>query len=189
MSRILEPGNGVLFMKVGTHAGESLEDIVQRKRRELQEAGQIWWGYGGSTCHPINSVQPFVKETIGSGHGIWLIMEPMQSNHFAEPKLAEEYSDDGVRWNKVPHGVHVKGSRYALVLDSLEEDHFTLDLAALRVAVGASRGRSAAEYVSGRVDKGCFVVDSAPRNGATEIKPREIGLVAALKAPYAVMLR
>ncbi len=188
MSAIIEPGNGIVFMKVGTHAGESLEDIITRKRQELEEAGQIWWGYGGATCHPVNTVQPFVRQTLDAGHSIWLVMHPMTSNHFAAPELAQEYSDDGVVWQKIPHGIRVKGSRYALVLNSLEENRFDLDLSELRVAVGASRGRSGIDYVKGRVDKGCFVVD--PQGASSEHEKRvDIGLVARLSAPYAVILR
>src|ERR1700745_397624 len=36
---IFKPGTGVLFMKVGTHAQESLEDIIKRKLKEVDDAG------------------------------------------------------------------------------------------------------------------------------------------------------
>ena len=49
-------------MKVGLHAQESIEDIVKRKQREFEDTGSIFWGYGGSTCHPLTMVQPFAKE-------------------------------------------------------------------------------------------------------------------------------
>lgn len=188
MPEIVRPGNGIIFMKVGTHAGEDLETIIKRKRRELDEAGQIFWGYGGPTCHPLYHVQPFVKERTASGHAIYLVMEPMNSRHFAEPKLAEQYSADGVTWKDVPDGVNVLGSRYALVLKSLELQEAEIDLTALRVGVGTSTGKPAVEYVKGHVDKGCFVVDPAmvdPERPA----PRHIGLVAELQAPYAVFLK
>src|ERR1700722_17190385 len=98
MVDLARPGDGIIFMKVGTHAGESLRDIVKRKSRELADTGEIFWGYGGPTCHPLYHVQPFAKDLRQDGHGIFLAMEPMDSKHFAEPKLAEEYSDDGVSW-------------------------------------------------------------------------------------------
>jgi hypothetical protein len=59
---IIRPGAGVLYMKVGTHAGESLEDILRRKTREIEEAGYALWGYGGNTCHPLTMVQPFARD-------------------------------------------------------------------------------------------------------------------------------
>jgi hypothetical protein len=36
MTTIVKPGAGLLFMKVGTHAQESLEDIIARKTREIE---------------------------------------------------------------------------------------------------------------------------------------------------------
>jgi len=50
MSSILSPGQGVLYMKVGTHAQEPLEEIIKRKTKEIEDAGYAMWGYGGSTC-------------------------------------------------------------------------------------------------------------------------------------------
>ena len=60
MNNILRPGAGVLFMKVGTHANESLEDIVHRKQREIEAEGfrslGVWWqhvpsdDYGSTFC-------------------------------------------------------------------------------------------------------------------------------------------
>ena len=47
MSEIIKPGSGVLFMKVGTHAQEKLEEIIRRKSREIEETGYGMWGYGG----------------------------------------------------------------------------------------------------------------------------------------------
>jgi hypothetical protein len=186
---ILRPGNGIVFMKVGTHAGETLDNIIKRKTEELENAGLIFWGYGGNTCHPLSVVQPFVKERLSTGHEIRMVMQPMDSKHFAEPALAKEYSEDGVKWKKVPKGIHVRGSRYALVLDSLDKEDLTIDLSAMRVAVGACQGRSAEEYVRGRVDKGCFIVEGTSPLPESHAPPTPIGLVASLAAPYAVLLR
>lgn len=44
MPNPLENGQGVIFMKVGLHASETLEDIVRRKKREYEEAGSIFLG-------------------------------------------------------------------------------------------------------------------------------------------------
>ena len=188
-SHIVKPGNGIVFMKVGTHANESLEKIIERKSRELRDAGVIFWGYGGNTCHPVSVVKPFAAERKTSGHEIFLVMEPMDSKHFAEATIAEEYSADGVTWTKIPAGVNVLGSRYALVLGSLDRQDFEIDLSKMHVAVGTCQGRPAAEYVKGRVDKGCFIVDKAASAASMEPVPKHIGLVANLKAPYAVLLR
>ena len=185
---ILAPGSHFIYMKVGTHAQESLADIIERKKKELDAAGKIFWGYGGPTCHPTLAVQPFAKEALETGHAIYLAMRPMESRHFADPKLAEEYSDDGVVWKPIPEGITVKGSRYALVLNSFEEADIDLDLASVHVGVGVSRGKVGSNYVKGQVDKGCFIVDKTMRDpNGPRIEP--IRLLARIEKPYAVFLR
>lgn len=187
MSKIIQPGNGIIFMKVGTHATETLDDILERKRREIEVAGVSFWGYGGPTCHPLLHVRPFVTEVEREGHSIYLVMQKMDSRHFAEPKLAEQYSDDGVTWHDIPKGVNVKGSRYALTIASLKPHEENLDYDALRVGVGRSEGKPARDYVRGRVDKGCFLVTDD--HEVSEDPPLHVDLVATLKSPYAVLLR
>ncbi len=104
MTDIVHPGAGIVYMKVGTHARESLPDIIDRKRREIADAGYALWGYGGSTCHPLTSVQPFARDFIQRGGIIYLVMQPMESKHFAIPDRAEEFSVDGGRLGGGPGG-------------------------------------------------------------------------------------
>src|SRR5271154_6762201 len=121
MSEIIKPGQGLLYMKVGTHAQEPLDQIFERKRKEIRDAGVAFWGYGGGTCHPETMVQPFAKSFERRGEAIYLCMEQMDSHHFAEQIAAEEYSIDGMTWQPVPGGVRVLGSRYALIVQNLRE--------------------------------------------------------------------
>ncbi|WP_237478588.1 hypothetical protein [Lichenibacterium dinghuense] len=187
---IVRPGEGLLFMKVGTHAGEELADIIARKTLEIRRTGYGMWGYGGNTCHPSSMVQPFARSFVRNGRPIHLCMEAMESNHLADPLCAEEYSVDGVRWELIPDTIEVRGSRYALVIEDLRERRFTLPLAQTRVPVGPSTGRLGSRYVQGRVDKACLELLDAPELSNDE-KPREIqiDLVATMRAPYAVFLR
>ncbi len=181
---------GLIFMKVGLHAQENIEDIVKRKQREFEEAGSIFWGYGGSTCHPLTMVQPFAKEVEKSGNQILIVMQKMNSKHAAPPDIAKQYSDDGVDWQPIPKGIEVRGSRYALVLDELRVEEFDLDLGELQVGVGPSRGRKADKYLVGQADKGCFLY--TPRDlpvAQDEQVLKRIGLVARVKTPYAVFLK
>lgn len=97
MTLSLSPGSGVLFMKVGTHAQESLEDIIARKTREIRDAGYAMWGYGGNTCHPRTMVQPFAEIFEERKLPIFLCMHAMNSRHFAEPLRASKYSVDGIK--------------------------------------------------------------------------------------------
>lgn len=177
-------------MKVGLHAQESIEDIVERKQREFEEAGSIFWGYGGNTCHPLTMVQPFAKEVEKSGNQILIVMQKMNSRHAAPPEIAKEYSDDGVNWQPIPKGIEVHGSRYALVLDELQIKEFDLDLGELQVGIGPSRGRKADQYLVGQADKGCFLYTPRELPTTQEEQPlKHIGLVANVKAPYAVFLK
>lgn len=181
---------GIIFMKVGLHAQESIEDIIKRKQQEFEAAGSIFWGYGGSTCHPLTMVQPFAKEMQKKGGEILIIMQKMDSKHDAPPEVAKQYSDDGVNWQPIPKGIEVRGSRFALVLDELKLEEFDVDIGDLQVGVGPNRGRRADKYLIGQTDKGCFVY--SPRE--VPIAPEEriikhIGLVAKVKSPFAVFVR
>lgn len=181
---------GLIFMKVGLHARESIEDIIARKQKEFDEAGAIFWGYGGSTCHPLTMVQPFAKQIEAKGEEVLIIMQKMNSKHSAPPEAAKEYSDDGVNWQPIPKGIEVRGSRYALVLDELRVEEFPVDLGELEVGVGPSRGKRGDKYLVNQADKGCFVFSDREIPVAPEeriIKP--IGLVARVKSPFAVFVR
>lgn len=184
---ILDPRNGLIFMKIGLHAQESIDDIVERKKREFDNAGKIFWGYGGNTCHPTTMVQPFAKQISSRNGSVLLVMHKMNSKHSAPPALAKEYSDDGINWQPIPKGVEVRGSRYALVLGNLKELELDLPLGQLSVAIGRSRGALADTYLRGHVDKGCFELLKKDHTPTAETK--HIDLVAPVRAPYAVFLR
>ena len=185
---LIEPGHCLLYMKVGTHARESLPSIIKRKTKEIEETGYAFWGYGGPTCHPRTMVQPFGRESERRGSVIYLCMEPMESNYFADPIRADEFSVDGFDWEPIPPTIGALGSRYALVISSLRKEEFDLPLSMTKVALGNSAGVLGSTYIKGRVDKACLeVIDEAPPGS----DPRQvhIGLVAKVKEPYAVFLR
>ena len=185
MAERFESGDAVLFMKVGTHANEPLSDIVERKQQEIDNAGYAMWGYGGNTCHPRTIVQPFALERHSIAQPIRLVMEPMDSRHFAAPARAAEFSVDGIEWTAISEAIDVLGSRYALCIDNLRGTESELALGETRVAVGNSRGRPGDTYVRGRVDKACLEVVG----DSSSDRIVKIGLVADLVAPYAVFLR
>lgn len=184
---MFEEGSAVLYMKVGTHANEDLTSIIARKKREIEETGVAMWGYGGNTCHPTHMVQPFAQAKTAAGKSIVLAMEPMNSRHLADPLRAEEFSRNGTTdWERVPDGINVVGSRFALCLKTLEEVDAELHLAQTRVAIGPSRGKVGSKYVRGRVDKACLEV---VRYSDESVRTATIKLIAELIAPYAVFLR
>lgn len=191
MTKILTPQQGILFMKVGVHAKESLEDIIQRKTLEIEQAGFALWGYGGNTCHPGTMVQPFAKMHQAMGGKIFLCMQEMESQHFADPVRAEQYSVDGIHWQEVPKAINVLGSRFALAIKDLHEEKFILPLEKTRVAVGNSKGVLGNNYIAGRVDKACLdLSDQVDIPSAPEEETKiQISLVAELCDPYAVFLK
>ena len=179
-----------VFMRVGNHAGETFDKILERKQRELYDAGKIFWGYGGTTLHPIRHVQPFAKLWMQKAGSIQILMQPIESH--ADPDIlpANEFSIDGIKWEPLPSGIVVTGSRYAVVLDEIRPGQLDIDLRKFEVGIGPSRGRNAAQYMKGRVDKGCLVeAVPAREDSAVEEKPVSIGFQARLLPPYAVMLR
>ena len=188
MSNIITTGQAVLYMKVGTHAKESLEDIIERKTREIEESGYALWGYGGSTCHPQTMVQPFARERTRLGEPIFLIMEPMDSKHFADPIRADEMSVDGLTWETILPSINVRGSRYALVIKDLRKEEFELSLDRTEVALGNSMGTPGGKYINGRVDKACLTISDEDSARGPQKNVR-IGLVADIVEPYAVYVR
>lgn len=187
---IMKPGTGLIFMKVGVHAKESLEAIIARKTKEIEEAGYALWGYGGNTCHPQSMVQPFAEDYIAKGGVIYLCMQEIDSHHYAEPLRADEFSPDGRTWQEIPKAINVLGSRYALVIKNLHKEEFELPLSRTRVALGNSLGKLGSRYVSGRVDKACLEVFGEGGDSTTSEKPPvHIKLVAEVSAPYAGYVR
>src|SRR5258705_3361613 len=150
MTRIVRPGAGLLFMKVGTHARESLEDITARKKKEIGDTGNGMWVYGGNTCHPRTMVQPFAEDLAARRQQIILCMQAMESSHWAEQLRASEFSLDGIEWKGIPPTINVLGSRFALVIKELREEEHVLPLNQTKVAIGNSRGRLGSRYVQGR---------------------------------------
>lgn len=102
---------------------------------------------------------------------------------------AREYSEDGIRWQPIPEGIRVIGSRYAMILDEIVPGDLELPLGEFQVGVGSSRGRPADSYLRGRVDKACLVRAETGPTPRVETRRPLIKYRAKLLEPYAVMLR
>jgi hypothetical protein len=176
----------IIFMKIGFHADEDLASIILRKRREQDESGTIFWGYGGVACHPTKQVLPFVYEAVFNNRSPYLAMSVTQSRFAGPAECAKEYSIDGKAWLPLPRGVMVKGSKYAIVCKNLEPIRREIDLASYGVSVGPSRGKSLSDYLKYRVDKACATL--ADRQEPST-KLTEISYVAEIVNPFAVFLR
>jgi hypothetical protein len=176
----------ILFMKIGFHADEDLESIIARKRREQEESGMIFWGYGGVACHPTKQVLPFVYEAIFNNRLPYLAMSVTQSRFAGPAKCAKEYSTDGKSWLPLPAGVTVKGSKYAVICKNLEPIQKQIDLSMYGVSVGPSRGKALSDYLKYRVDKACATLSDEP---LPSTKLTDISYVAEIVNPYSVFLR
>jgi hypothetical protein len=178
-----------IFMKVGNHASETFEQILERKKQEYEKAGKIFWGYGGPTCHPLNHIQPFVHVQEQKNGSVYVLMQEIDSR--ANPAIlpARQYSVDGVTWEDLPQGIDVRGSRYALVLDEITTEDFEINLQNYEIGVGPSATNNAAGYLRGHVDKACLVQTTGQPAPTATPKIKKIKLVARLVKPYAVLLK
>lgn len=183
-----DKSDAFIFMKVGQHAGEDLESIIDRKQEEIRRTGMSFWGYGGATCHPMRQVQPFAKQVVEKKGSIYLCMERI--NSFADPDIvpATMYSVDGLNYSPIPEGINVTGSRYAIVLDEIIPEEFEIPLDAYEVGCGRSMGRPASSYIQGRVDKACLVLNTNRLADVSDRK-KQISFVARMKEPYAVFVK
>lgn len=178
-----------IFMKVGNHAGEPFEAILRRKNEEYKRTGRIFWGYGGSACHPLNQVQPFMRMYEPQNGSVYVLMQEMDSR--ANPALlpAKQYSVNGTDWEPIPEGINVLGSRYALVLDEIKPADFEIDPQEYIIGAGPSEGKIAGDYMRGHIDKACLVKAEPGTSGIAAGKRRRIKYAAKLLSPYAVLVR
>ena len=178
----------IVFMKVGFQVDETLEEIIRRKSKEEEDYGKIFWGYGGTLCHPLSQIKPFVRRAQALNLKPMLVMAFTPSRFVtSNSEWATEISEDGKVWEPIPSGVHIKGSRYAIVCKCLQEVDGEIDLASYEVAVGSRRGMRLSEYIRHRVDKGCAFQTCKPR--LDRVKPVTISYVAEIVEPYAVFVR
>lgn len=177
----------IIIMKYGVHASESIESIVKRKLEEIQVCQKMYWGYGGVLCHPLNQVQPFLKENCSKGEKTYLLLTKTPSKLNNAPSIATEYSIDKVQWQLIPDGIKVLGSKYAIVCKSIEQCDFLIDLANYIIPIGNSKGRILSNYICGRVDKACGRYNNDLTNKNSKLV--SISLCAEIDYPYSVFLR
>ena len=175
-----------LIMKVATHAGETLSNIVERKVREQETAGVFYWGYGGSACHPTNQTQRLGAMAARARSPLVLVAIETKSVHSGDAVPASAFSTDGTTWARLRPGVSVTCSRFALVCRRLDGGPRTINLADYVVGVGPSAGRRVTAYLRGRVDKVCSVRD---QRATSDPWICDVAFTAEIVEPYAVFIR
>ncbi len=196
MEKETEQFEAIIYIKVGTHAGESIDEIISRKQNEEKRAGMFFWGYSGKILFPSTQVLPFIEESKSRGIVPKLLMHVIQnrSRNRYNPHVsqkAEYYSknkeDD---WQLIPQGISVIGSDYALVCRNLKKVNTTIDLSLYELANSKRRGDSLDNYIRNQIDKACaFLKTPFPRDYKKSDTIVEISYVADLVEPYAVFLK
>lgn len=179
-----------VLMKAGPYASESLGSILERKQREIAQTGRTFWGYGGTQLHPIKQMQPFAEAQVQRQGELRVLMPVTASETDTQVRPAVEFSVDRRTWEPIPPGICVTEASYAIVADSLNPIDMELDLGQYEVGIGPSQGRNAAQFIRGRVSKGCFVATHP--TVANPERPKQVVKIAweaRLVAPYAVFVR
>lgn len=144
-------------MKYGVHSSESVESILNRKNNEIEKCGFMMWGYGGVLCHPVKQLRPFLQKCISKNEKVYLLLSQTKSEHHSLSPPLTTYSYTGQNWLTLPHGVEIRGSKYAVICKNLYPCDFSLNFENYNVAIGPSEGKKLSDYVRGRVDKACGI--------------------------------
>ena len=145
----------IVFMKYGTHANESPSRIIKNKINEVDLYGHTFWGYGGTSCHPLNQVQPFIKMNFERGEKTFLLLSRIKTVWNGSSTNASFYSYNKMDWLPLPKEHIIKGSKFAIMCSSFEECNFTIDLSSYHVPIGNAKGRLLSNYIFGMNTKGC----------------------------------
>ena len=145
----------IIFMKYGFHASEKGYAIIERKLAEEKACGMTMWGYGGTICHPLNQVQPFLTENYNAGEKTYLVLSRIETTWRGATSKAQFFSEDRNDWIPIPDEINVLGSKYALICRRFERVEIELNLFDYKVPLGKSAGSYLADYIVGHVTKGC----------------------------------
>ena len=178
--------NNIIYMKYGVHASESIESIVKRKMQEIEVCQKMFWGYGGTICHPTNQVQPFLERNLSKGEKTYLLLSKTLSELNNDPTVALAYSVNHQEWVPIPEGITVLGSKYAIICKNIQQCNFSIDLADYVVPIGNSKGRKLSDYIQGQVSKACGQYCKNTDKSASRIV--NITLCAEITEPFAVFL-
>ncbi len=194
MEKEAERFEAIIYIKVGTHAGETIDEIISRKQGEEKRAGLFFWGHGSGMLNPSTRVIPFVEESRHRGIMPKVLMHIMYrnsgKNYSSNSHIAQYYSIDNKNWKPIPKGILVTGSKYALVCKNLRKVETFIDLGMYKVANGKGKGMLLNSYIRYRVDRACaFLKDPLPEDLARSDTTVEISYVTDLVEPYAVFLK
>ncbi len=117
----------LIFSVVGFHAGESEEEIFNRKRKEIADVGESFWLINSFKAR-TEIIQKFCRTALEDNKEIYCIFLEASQRGSAKPTKfkshASEFSSDKINWSKIPKKIKVTGrinkNTTALILKTLE---------------------------------------------------------------------
>lgn len=187
VTTLLEPP-AFVWCIAGPHIGETLVDIVNRKRRDIDRFGWCLWAYGGmGNAHPETEVRRLANDYV-EGQVLPLLM----------PDTGKKYPDNGVPFTAyqrrrseeavgIPDDMSpVTGGRssWAFWITSLDwSDEAVVDVAQYTAPYAGRGPQPLPEYLKGSHGRAC-----AARGTAAGSVERRVHIEAELVEPYAVFL-
>ena len=185
---VLEPP-AFVWCIAGPHIGETLVEIVARKRADIERFGWCLWAYGGrGNAHPENEVRRLAND-YGPGGALPLLM----------PDTGKKYPDNGVPFTG--YSVHAGGpvaalpdgmspvtggsSSWAFRITSLRwSDDAVVDVASYVVPYARRGAQPLGDYLKGSHGR----ATAARAAASATADERLVSVVATLEPPYAVFL-
>jgi len=173
---------------VGTHAGETIEEIILRKQQEISKLGYTFWLYKS------HSAKPTIVQEMAKTHKINTYLINASSLSGAKPTtekaLARLYSTDKHNWDAIPSGLIVTGlskGAFALVFKNIRIlDNEVIDL------WDYSDYSNPQDPVRFRLGNSTIpVIQKSSMNSSNKIKSniRKVIAVGELKKPFCVYVQ
>ena len=185
--------NYVIFSVIGTHAGESRQEIFRRKIEDIDKVGHTFWLFKSNQAKP-NIVQDFCKRAKRkNGNVFCFFIEPSIPGGARATMInasAESYSADNKKWSILPEELssvtgEINRGAYALIFDSLREVGGEINLwkyadflteKAIKIRLGNSTLCAVRKNTAEEIDK-------------MKSPNRKIIAIAKLHEPYCVWLK
>jgi len=185
----------VVISIMGSHAGESEEEIFERKRREIKNTGKSFWLYKSYSAKP-DIVQDLCEEALKEERNTPIcIFIQTSSKNGARPTIQadrmQEFSIDQKSWKKIPAGIVVTGSSrnaFIMVFNELElvGDNQYLDL--WDYSLFKSPGK-AVKMILGASTACCLKKSSKKDSNKMKSNIRKIIAIGKLTYPFASWTR
>ena len=182
-----------IYFKIRSQAREDLPKIIDRKIDEFAKKNNMdftLFGYGGTICHPLKQVLPFINKYLSLKNRKYIIFDIVKGRATSNDKnCAKEFSEDGKMWLPIPKGICAIG-KYAFKIGEISPINLEIDLDKYSIGIGPNKGRRASDYIQNQRSRACLVLGNI-KFGKQNLKPikPERYYVCELKAPYAVFIR